>query len=59
MFRRVVIFLLGTVVILDSLVEKQTASVGKLIVGLLMVGALPVDDLLRLIDERRGPRRRD
>jgi hypothetical protein len=52
MFRRVVIFLLGVVVIIDSLAEKQTASVGKLVVGLIMVGALPLDDLVRLVARR-------
>jgi len=51
--RRVTIFLLGVLVIIDSLVEKQYASVGKLIVGLLMVGVLPLDDLLRIVTPRR------
>lgn len=51
-FRRVVVFLLGVVVIIDSLIEKQTASVGKLIVGLIMVGVLPLDDLVRLAYRR-------
>lgn len=53
MVRRVVIFILGVWVIVDSLLEKQTASVGKLVVGLIMVGALPLDDLVLMIGQRR------
>jgi hypothetical protein len=49
MLRRVLTFVLGIVVILDSLLEKNEASVGKLVVGLLMIGIPPVDDLVRLI----------
>ena len=52
MFRRVVVFCLGVVVIIDSLVEKHEASVGKLVVGLIMVGALPLDDLIAMIKSR-------
>jgi hypothetical protein len=51
-FRRIVTFLLGVAVILDSLLEKNTATVGKLIVGLLLVGVLPLDDLVRLATRR-------
>jgi hypothetical protein len=47
--RRIVIFALGVTVILDSLLEKQTASVGKLVVGLIMIGVLPLEDLIRLV----------
>lgn len=57
-FRRVVVFLLGCAVILDSLLEKNTATVGKLIVGLLMVGVLPLDDLVRLFARRADDRHR-
>ena len=49
MFRRVVVFILGVAVIVDSLVEKSEASVGKLVVGLILVGALPLDDLVRMV----------
>lgn len=52
-FRRVVTFLLGVAVILDSLVEKNTATVGKLIVGLLLIGVPAMEDLVRLT-RRRG-----
>jgi hypothetical protein len=53
-FRTVVTFLLGVAVILDSLVEKNTATVGKLVVGLLLVGVPPIEDLIRLVTHRPG-----
>jgi len=49
LLRRVLTFILGIIVIVDSLVEKDEASVGKLVVGLLMIGIPPVDDLVRLV----------
>ena len=52
-FRRVVTFLLGVAVIIDSLVEKNTATVGKLVVGLLLIGIPSMEDLVRLM-KRRG-----
>jgi hypothetical protein len=55
-FRRIVTFLLGCAVILDSLLEKDTATVGKLVVGLILVGVLPLEDLIRLAG--RSARRR-
>lgn len=55
-FRRIVTFLLGVAVIVDSLVEKDTAAVGKLIVGLILVGAMPIDDLVRIVVTRRRAR---
>lgn len=55
-FKRITIFLLGVLVILDSLLEKTYASIGKLIVGLLMIGVMPLDDLLRAVGRgRREP----
>lgn len=47
-FRRVAAFLLGVAVIIDALIESNSASVGKLVVGLIMVGVLPLDDLITL-----------
>lgn len=52
-FRQMVTFLLGVAVIIDSLVEKNTATVGKLIVGLLLIGIPPMEDIIRLM-KRRG-----
>jgi hypothetical protein len=52
-FRSVVTFLLGVAVIIDSLVEKNTATVGKLVVGLLLIGIPSMEDLLRLT-KRKG-----
>jgi hypothetical protein len=55
-FRRSVIFLLGAAIIIDSLTDADQA-LGKLIAGLLMVGVLPIEDLIGLIVSRWGPRR--
>lgn len=52
-FRRVATFLLGVAVVIDSLVEKNTATVGKLIVGLLLIGIPSIEDLIRLT-RRKG-----
>jgi hypothetical protein len=51
--RSVVTFFLGVAVIIDSLVEKNTATVGKLVVGLLLIGIPSMEDLLRLT-RRKG-----
>jgi hypothetical protein len=51
LFRRIVIFVLGCGVIVDALILNH---LGTLIVGLLMVGVLPLDDLIAL--SRRGRR---
>ena len=53
MLRSVVTFFLGVAVIIDSLVEKNTATVGKLVVGLLLIGIPSMEDLVRLM-RRRG-----
>ena len=52
-FRRVVTFLLGVAVIVDSLIEKNTATVGKLIVGLLLIGIPPIEDMIKVMQRRR------
>lgn len=52
-FRNVATFFLGVAVIIDSLVEKNTATVGKLIVGLLLIGVPTLEDIARLT-RRRG-----
>ena len=51
--RQVVTFVLGVAVIVDSLVEKNTATVGKLVVGLLLIGVPAIEDIARLT-RRRG-----
>jgi hypothetical protein len=51
--RSVITFFLGVAVIIDSLVEKNTATVGKLVVGLLLIGIPSMEDLVRLT-KRRG-----
>lgn len=53
--RRVTVFLLGVVVILDGL----TGPTGELVIGLVLVGVLPIDDLLTRITgghRKDGPR---
>jgi hypothetical protein len=55
-FRRSVIFLLGVAIIIDSLTDADQA-LGKLIAGLLMVGVLPIEDLINLIVTRLGVRK--
>lgn len=50
-FRRVVIFGLGCAVVLEGLVSPQDRIV-ELIAGLVMVGVLPLDDLLRAFNRK-------
>jgi hypothetical protein len=54
LFRRMAVFLLGCAVIIDALVEGS--PIGYLIVGLLMVGVLPIDDLISLATRHRNRR---
>jgi hypothetical protein len=55
-FRRVVIFLLGVAVIVDALVDKDPQA-GELVIGVIMIGVLPLDDLAQLIPRRPTLRR--
>ena len=43
--RGLVVFVLGVAIIVDALLERQD-TVPKLIVGMIMVGVLPLDTLL-------------
>jgi hypothetical protein len=54
--RRIVIFGLGSAVILDALITN-TVSIGELVIGLIMIGVLPLDDLARYLQRKppRGP----
>jgi hypothetical protein len=54
MVRRLVTFVLGVAVIVDALWEKEDV-VAELVIGLILVGVLPIEDLIRLLD-RRGRR---
>lgn len=47
--RSVITFFLGVAVIIDALVEANTSTLGKLIVGLLLIGIPSIDDIARLI----------
>ena len=57
-FRRVVIFLLGVSVIVDALWD-QNFVVPELIVGMILVGILPLEDFMRIIMRRNGRRHHD
>jgi hypothetical protein len=52
MIRRVVIFLLGVAVMIDALWDRQYV-VPELIVGMIMVGVLPIDEVLKSMMARR------
>jgi hypothetical protein len=52
-FRGVITFLLGIGVIVDALLENNSSTVGKLIVGLLLIGIPSLEDIARLT-RRRG-----
>lgn len=52
--RRVVLFLLGVIVILDGLAKSNARL---LVVGLILAGVLPLDDVLRMF--ARHPHRDD
>ena len=56
--RRVVIFFLGCAVILEGIISAQDRVV-ELIAGMVMVGVLPLDDLLRSFHWGNGRRRPD
>jgi hypothetical protein len=45
--RHVVIFLLGTLIIIDGLRQNES-SIPKLIIGMIMVGVLPLENLTLL-----------
>jgi hypothetical protein len=47
--RQVVTFLLGVYVIVDALLDSRAPSVGKLIVGLILIGVTTSEDLVRLL----------
>lgn len=47
--QRVVTFILGVGVIVDSLIEKDTATPAKLLVGLLLIGIPPIEDIIAMI----------
>lgn len=49
--RRVVVFLLGVAVVLEGLRDE---SMPELLIGLVLVGLLPIDNLLPWTRPRRG-----
>jgi hypothetical protein len=51
--RRLVIFVLGVAIMIDALWDRQYV-VPELIIGMIMVGVLPIDDFIRSF--QRKPR---
>ncbi len=51
--RRLILWLLGAVLILDS-ITSTTQAVPELIVGLIMVGVLPLEDVIMTYARARG-----
>lgn len=52
--RRIVVFLLGIIIIIEGL-RDDTDAVPELIIGMVMVGILPIEDIFRVFG--REPRR--
>jgi hypothetical protein len=50
--RRVVIFLLGMAIMIDALWDRQYV-VPELIIGMIMVGVLPLDEVLKSLTSKR------
>lgn len=54
-FREVVTFTLGVVVMIDGLdITGSGRNIGELIVGLVMIGVLPLERLLSVVAIRRN-----
>ena len=51
--RRVTIFMLGVLVFVDALFGNQDFTVPELIIGMIMVGVLPVENILGPMFRRR------
>lgn len=51
--RRLVLFVLGVAVIIDALTVSGQ-NLGQLLVGTLLIGIVPVDELLAEVRRRRG-----
>jgi hypothetical protein len=54
LIRRVITFALGVAVMVDA-IQMPNADTAELIIGLILVGVLPIDDLLAVIHRKRGP----
>ena len=54
--RRVTVFLLGTFVVIAALIDPESANtISMLVIGMVMVGILPLDTLFSWHIERRAP----
>jgi hypothetical protein len=51
-FRRVIVFLLGMAVIIDALWDRSYV-VPELIIGMILVGVLPIDEVIKSMTSRR------
>ena len=57
--RRVVVFLLGVLVILDALIgEGGSETIPELIIGTVLVGVLPLEYVVQAWHDTSQPRRR-
>jgi hypothetical protein len=53
--RRVVVFLLGVLIIVDGLIGETDNQVPMLVIGMVMVGVLPLENLVGpWLNKRRG-----
>jgi len=55
-FRRVAVFLLGVIVVLDGLTSRDHA-VPELIIGAMMIGVLPLENVVEAYSAAVRPRR--
>lgn len=51
--RRMVVFCLGVAIMIDALWDRQYV-VPELIIGMIMVGVLPIDETLKSLAKRRN-----
>ncbi len=58
LFRRVVVFLLGAAIIIDALWDQKFVAV-ELVIGMILVGVLPLEDFMRIVMRRNGAKRPD
>lgn len=56
-FRRITVFVLGVAVVLFALIDPDTPNtVAMLVIGMVMVGILPVENVIDLFPRRRDRR---
>lgn len=58
-FRRIVVFGLGVFIILDALIDDKDKLIPELIIGMIMVGILPVENVISSFRFIRSGKNRD